>query len=144
MPATESSKPRRHRRFRRRLRTRIILSFVLLGFGLTTLFAYLTEVTRRRVENQLVEDVLNRNIDEYGRRFQLNPRQVDVPVQQMHARIVRPDSFERLRVEEPDWYEFKDGIHNLGGIDENGQSFSFLSSSSRCFPSLSAGGPRPA
>ena len=125
MPAAESSKPRRHRRFRRRLRTRIILSFVLLGFGLTALFAYLTEVTRRRVENQLVEDVLNRNIDEYGRRFQLNPRQVDVPVQQMHGRIVRPDSFERLRLEEPDWYEFKDGIHNLSGIDESGQSFSY-------------------
>ena len=126
MPAAESpKKSRRHRRFRRRLRTRIILSFVLLGFGLTALFAYLTEVTRRRVENQLVEDVLNRNIDEYGRRFQLNPRQVDVPVQQMHGRIVRPDGFERLRLEEPDWYEFRDGIHNLSGVDETGQSFSY-------------------
>jgi hypothetical protein len=53
----------RTRRYRRRLRSRIILSFVLLGLGLTTLFAFLTQEARNRVENALVEDVMNRNID---------------------------------------------------------------------------------
>ena len=33
---------RRRGRYRRRLRSRIIVSFVLLGFGLTALFAYAT------------------------------------------------------------------------------------------------------
>ena len=60
---------RRPKRFSRRLRTRIILSFVLLGFGLTVLFAYATIVARQRVENQLVEDLMNRNLDESWRRF---------------------------------------------------------------------------
>ncbi|SOD53347.1 Signal transduction histidine kinase [Pseudoxanthomonas wuyuanensis] len=125
MPAAESTGQRRHRRFRRRLRTRIILSFVLLGTGLTALFAYLTDYARQRVEDQLVEDVMNRNIDEFWRRYTINPDNVDLPVQQMRARIVRPDGFERLRLEQPDWYDFKDGIHNLSGVDENGDSFSY-------------------
>ena len=56
--------PRRRGRYRRRLRSRIILSFVLFGFCLTALFAFATNWARMRVENQLVEDVMNRNIDE--------------------------------------------------------------------------------
>ena len=55
---------RKARRYRRRLRSRIIVSFVLLGFGLTVLFAFLTQEARNRVENHLVEDVLNQNIDD--------------------------------------------------------------------------------
>ena len=40
---------------------------MLLGFGLTALFAFATNWTRARVENQLVEDVMNSNIDECAR-----------------------------------------------------------------------------
>ena len=45
------------------LRSRIIVSFVLLGFCLTALFAFATNWARMRVENQLVEDVMNTNLD---------------------------------------------------------------------------------
>ena len=62
--------PRRPARFRRRLRSRIILAFVLLGFGLTALFAFATNWTRNRVEGQLVEDLMNRNINQYAEQFQ--------------------------------------------------------------------------
>lgn len=126
--ATPDRRPpaaRRAAKFRHRLRTRIILSFFLLGTGLTGLFAYLTDVTRQRVENELVEDVMNQNIDKSWQLYQLNPDNVASPVQQMRARIVRPDGFERLRADQPDWYDFKDGIHNLSGIDENGQPYSY-------------------
>ena len=110
--------PRRPRRFRRRLRTRIILSFLLLGTGLTALFAFLTDYARQRVENQLVEDVMNRNIDEYARLFYVDPsRNPDIPVQQMYGRVVRRADFEQLRVDEPDWYELPDGIHTIIGRD---------------------------
>ena len=47
--------PRRQRRYRRRLRSRIILAFVLLGFGLTTLFAFSTLALRNRLEAELVQ-----------------------------------------------------------------------------------------
>nr|WP_255595455.1 HAMP domain-containing sensor histidine kinase [Lysobacter sp. BMK333-48F3] len=117
---------RKKKRFRRRLRSRIILSFVLLGFGLTTMFAFATNWTRTRVENQLVEDVMNRNIDEYARQFYLAPdSNPQVPFQQTRARVVKSDRFEQLRVEQPDWYALPDGIHNIQGKDPDGSPFSY-------------------
>ncbi|WP_269791982.1 HAMP domain-containing sensor histidine kinase [Stenotrophomonas sp. Iso1] len=127
MPEAALPEPVRKRgRYRRRLRSRIIVSFVLLGFCLTALFAFATNWARQRVENQLVEDVMNRNINEYARRYATDPsRNPDLPLQQMRARLIKPDKFEALRAEEPDWYEFRDGIHGLSGVDEQGNSFSY-------------------
>lgn len=117
---------RRRGRYRRRLRSRIILSFVLLGFCLTTLFAFATNWARARVENQLVEDVMNRNIDEYARLYYSDPRRnPDLPVQQMRARLVKADKFEALRFEQPEWYELPDGIHTINGVDEAGKPFAY-------------------
>ncbi len=76
MPETESKKPaRRPHRFRRRLRTRIILSFVWLGFGLTALFAFATWNLRSRVENQLVEKTLQREVDNLAAQVEADPTQ---------------------------------------------------------------------
>ena len=117
---------KRPTRYRRRLRSRIILSFVLLGFGLTALFAFATSWTRDRVENDLVEDVMNRNIDEFARRYFDNPRvNPELPVQQMYARVVTRDRFETLKGEQPDWYELPDGIHTLSGRNDDGSPFSY-------------------
>ena len=128
MAAAEGVPPARRgpRRLRRRLRTRIILSFLLLGTGLTALFAFLADYSRQRVENQLVEDLMNRNIDEYARRFYADPTgNPDLPVQQMYGRVVSKGGFEQLRFDEPDWYELPDGIHNITGRDDGGEPFSY-------------------
>lgn len=130
MPATEVAPARparsRRRRYRRRLRSRIILSFVLLGLGLTTLFAFLTQEARDRVENTLVEDLMNRNIDEYARRYYVDPAiNPAVPLEQIRARVIKRDRFEELRRDQPDWYELGDGIHNLSGIDDDGTPFMY-------------------
>jgi signal transduction histidine kinase len=122
---TEGDAARRPRRYRHRLRTRIVLSFVLLGTGLTALFAWATIQARQRVEDQLVAQLLNRNIDEYARRFAIDPRRVDLPVQQMYGRVVGPDKFDELKREYPDWYELGDGIHTLTGINPDGSPFSY-------------------
>ena len=126
-PDGTATRPARNpRRFRRRLRTRIILSYLLLGTGLTALFAFLTDYSRQRVENQLVEDLMNRNIDEYARRFYADPTgNPDLPVQQMYGRVVSKGGFEQLRFDEPDWYELPDGIHNITGRDDGGEPFSY-------------------
>ena len=114
---------RRKTRYRRRLRSRIILSFVLLGFGLTTLFAFATNWTRNRVENALVEDVMNKNIDEYARRYYTNPNtSPDLPVQQMRAYVFAPDS-QRLRHDFPEWVKLPDGIYGMTGVDEHNTVF---------------------
>jgi signal transduction histidine kinase len=126
MPAPDSAAARRKPRYRRRLRTRIVLSFLLLGFGLTLLLAFATNWARARVEDQLVEDVMNRNIDEYARRYYADPaRNPAVPVEQIRGRVVSKSNFEALRQEQPEWYALADGIHNISGANEDGSPFSY-------------------
>ncbi len=115
----------RRRAFRRRLRTRIILSFFLLGFCLTALFAWLTDVARQRVENQLVEDVMNRNIDASARQFYADPsKPPQVGVQQILAFAYPAEKFDKVRQEKPEWAKLPDGIYPFTDI-ENGEPFSY-------------------
>ena len=126
MPETEPSPGRRGpARFRRRLRSRIILSFVLLGFGLTALFAFATNWNRTRVEDKLIVDLMSRNIDEYARSYLRDPSNVAAPVQQMYGRVVKRENFEALRQEQPEWYAFQDGLHNITGKNDDGTPFSY-------------------
>ncbi|MFC5579311.1 sensor histidine kinase [Lysobacter niabensis] len=112
-------------RYRRQLRSRIILAFVLLGFGLTALFAYATNLTRSRVENALVEDVMNRNISAFAEQFARDPRNPEFAVNQMRAFVYTPDKFESVRRNRPEWYDLSDGIHGISGTDEQGQPLSY-------------------
>jgi len=113
-------------RYRRRLRSRIIVSFVLLGFCLTALFAFATNWARTRVENQLVEDVMNRNLDASWQSYvQSGGKEVVAPVQQMRAFLFRPDKLDGLRRDYPEWEKLEDGIHNVVGTDADGKVFSY-------------------
>ncbi|HBN55048.1 MAG TPA: two-component sensor histidine kinase [Stenotrophomonas sp.] len=117
---------RKQGRYRRRLRSRIIVSFVLLGFCLTALFAFATNWARTRVENQLVEDVMNRNLDASWQSYmQSGGREVVAPVQQMRAFLYRPDKLDGLRRDYPEWEHLQDGIHNFSGVDADGNAFSY-------------------
>ncbi|AMJ56054.1 MULTISPECIES: HAMP domain-containing sensor histidine kinase [Stenotrophomonas] len=117
---------RRRGRYRRRLRSRIILSFVLLGFCLTTLFAFATNWARMRVENQLVEDVMNRNLDASWQSYMRSGgTDVVAPVQQMRAFLFRPDKLDGLRRDYPEWEGLQDGIHTINGEDAEGKPFSY-------------------
>jgi signal transduction histidine kinase len=128
MPLPEPSPavgPRRARRYRRRLRSRIILSFLLFGFGLTALFAFATQYARSRVENDLVEDVMNRNIDKAARLFEVDPENPVAPIEQIKAFVYPADRFESVRENRPEWYALPDGIHSLSGEDVDGTPFAY-------------------
>ncbi len=127
MPEDPVRRGRRRRGpYRRRLRSRIIVSFVLLGFCLTTLFAFATNWARARVENQLVEDVMNRNIDEYAKRYYSDrSRNPDLPVQQIRAFLYPRDKFDRVREERPEWAGLPNGNHNVSGLDEDGRPYAY-------------------
>ena len=113
-------------RYRRRLRSRIIVSFVLLGLCLTALFAFATNWARMRVENQLVEDVMNRNLDASWQSYvRSGGKDVVAPVQQMRAFLFRPDKLDGLRRDFPEWENLEDGIHNMVGTDADGKPFSY-------------------
>src|SRR5690606_11994267 len=94
--------PRPPPRARRRLRTRIILSFALLGLGLTLLLAFATNWVRGRVEEDMITDLMNRNIDAYSRRYYASGgRDIGLPVQQMYGRVVSSERFEALKEDQP-------------------------------------------
>jgi len=121
-----ASTSRRAPRYRRRLRSRIILSFVLLGAVLTLLLAFAANEARNRVEEALVQDVMNENIDEYARRYFLDPsRNPDLPLQQIRGYVFKRDKFERVRREYPEWVELPDGIHGLNGVNPDGSKFAY-------------------
>ncbi|MGY0799269.1 sensor histidine kinase [Lysobacter sp. A286] len=130
MPRAESASGspapmRRRMRYRRRLRSRIILSFVLLGFSLTLMFAWATNWTRARVENQLVEEMMNRNISEAARQFELDPENPAFAVDQIRAYVYTPDKFGSVRRNRPEWYGLSDGITGMVGVDETGEEFAY-------------------
>lgn len=126
MSAPEIAPSRRRRpAYRRRLRSRIILSFVLLGFGLTTLFAIATQWTRNRVENALVEDLMNRNIEEAAKQFKNDPSNPQFAVDQIRAFVYTPEKFESVRINRPEWYALSDGITSITGTDETGNPLSY-------------------
>ena len=51
--------------YRRRLRSRIIISFALFGFALTALFAIATLYMRARLEDQLINNTLTREVKDF-------------------------------------------------------------------------------
>src|SRR5690606_6084783 len=55
--------------YRRRLRSRIILSFARLALGLTAMFAIAAAYVGAVVEDQAVGTVLKENLDDYAERF---------------------------------------------------------------------------
>jgi signal transduction histidine kinase len=52
-------------RYRRRLRSRIIISFALFGLGLTAMFAVATVYMRTRLEDQLINTTLQRELKNF-------------------------------------------------------------------------------
>jgi signal transduction histidine kinase len=76
MQAPEGAAPaRRPTRYKRRLRSRLILSFLLLGFGLSALFAGATLYLRNRLESQLVEKTLQREVANLVSQIERNPNE---------------------------------------------------------------------
>ena len=122
MPTAEAAGHRRPPRGRRRLRTRIIVTFTLLGFCLTALFAYSTTLLRTRVENQLLSDALNRNIDAYASAFERDPTNATFAFEGVQGWVY---ANERLANAPVDWRGLRDGIHELHGVEENGQAFAY-------------------
>lgn len=58
---------------RRRLRSRIILSYALLGFGLAILFAFAAVYVRDHVEDRLIVEQLQNDVDNVVRQKHENP-----------------------------------------------------------------------
>lgn len=106
-------------RYRRRLRSRIILSFFLFGLVLTGLFAAATVLLRERLEDQLIGEALFENVTDYAAGYRRNP---DDPSGVQFERINGFIFSERRFGNVPfNWRDLPDGVHEITDRDENGR-----------------------
>ena len=107
MPTAEPAVARRPRA-RRRLRTRIILSFALFGFTLTTLIAATTVYLRDRVENTVLGAALEKNNNMFAEGFYRNPNAVGILFEKIQGRQFSTRKIDRVP---PEWRPLANGVH---------------------------------
>lgn len=101
--------PPRRRGYRRQLRTRIVLAFVLLGSGLTALFAVATVYLRNELEQQLIEETLEREVRNLVAQVETNPD--EPPFFLLYdARTWSPRNAHRI---DPHYRELPPGLHEV-------------------------------
>jgi len=99
-------------RYRRRLRSRLIVSFVLLGFVLTATFALATLFLRDLLENQLIGDFLTQETAAFVDFKRENPDPdanyalSDNKVELYYLRVDGPNT-------PPEWRDLPDGVHDI-------------------------------
>ncbi|WP_395772171.1 sensor histidine kinase [Arenimonas sp.] len=103
--------------YRRRLRTRIIFSFFLLGFGLTALFALSSLYLRAKLEGQLIESTLQREVDNFVAQVRTNP-QGTATFSMLSAKIWSTRNAYKMPLALQD---LKTGVYDIEEVDGNGQ-----------------------
>ncbi|MEO8160327.1 MAG: HAMP domain-containing sensor histidine kinase [Arenimonas sp.] len=105
--------------YRRRLRTRIIVSFLLLGFGLTALFAFATVLLRNRLEGSLVDTWLQSEASNFlaFKRVHREPDALFKFTRQIEAFAYRTDS-PKIPF---GWNDLAPGVHDLREADTQGR-----------------------
>ena len=76
--------------YRRRLRSRIVLSFLLFGTLLSVLFATSTLLLQNYLEDQLIGATLKQELDDYVTQLQLDPSVVEPFYTRIQGYITRP------------------------------------------------------
>ena len=101
-------------RYRRRLRSRIIISFALFGLGLTALFALATVYMRTRLEDQLINTTLQRELKNFVDFKRENP-DPDAPYSfsAYSALIVRPSKTASVPFA---WQKYAPGVYDIEDI----------------------------
>ncbi len=117
MPPADGA-PRRRRRpaYRRRLRSRIVLSFLLLGFGLTSLFAFSALYIRGKLENQLIEKTLEREVASLANQVERDP---DAPKYFLIFDARTWSERNAFKID-PAYRDLTPGIHDVRQQDQDG------------------------
>lgn len=76
--------------FRRRLRSRIVLSFLLFGTLLSVLFALSTLFLQNYLEDQLIGATLKKELDDYVNQLRIDPTVVEPFYTRIQGYITRP------------------------------------------------------
>lgn len=103
--------------YRRRLRTRIIFSFFLLGFGLTALFAISSLYLRAKLEDQLIESTLQSEVNNFVRQVRDNPKGT-ATFSMLSAKIWSTRNAYKMPLP---LQTLNTGVYDIEEIDSNGQ-----------------------
>jgi signal transduction histidine kinase len=96
--------------YRRRLRSRIVISFALLGFVLTALFAFATLYLREALERDLIGEALLQNVGDYADSFYKNPNEQLTEFQKIVGYMFSARRFANVRF---DWRDLPNGVHDM-------------------------------
>ncbi len=106
-------------RYRRRLRSRIIISFALFGVGLTALFAAATIYMRTRLEDQLVNTTLERELRHFVEFKRDNPDPSAPWAMSLYqAQIVRAGRTATVPLA---WQKYDPGVYDIQDIGREGK-----------------------
>ena len=101
--------------YRRRLRSRIVLSFLLLGTLLSALFAISTLALQNYLEDQLIGETLAQELDDYVTQLHLDPSVVEPFYTRIQGYITRPgDPNQTVSAEVRD---LPSGVHDVNISD---------------------------
>jgi signal transduction histidine kinase len=105
--------------YRRRLRSRIIISFALFGLGLTALFAAATIYMRGRLEDQLINGTLQRQVERFAEFKRENPD----PAAPFMYPLVRMSIFGRSKFANVPfaWQKYGTGVYEIQDADDEGR-----------------------
>jgi len=108
--------------YRRKLRTRIIISFLLLGSGLTVLFALATIGLREKLESDLIGATLRESVQDYADAFYRDPSVEGGAFEKIVGYTFSERRFANVPLE---WRELPNGVHDLQAVDADGRSQSY-------------------
>ena len=102
--------------YRRRLRSRIFISFALFGLGLSVLFAVSALYVRARVEGPLIDDQLQRDVDNMVQQVREDPARAP------GTSLVEPWIFSKRKeyLIPFAWKDLSSGVHNISERDDSG------------------------
>ena len=103
--------------YRRRLRSRIIVSFALFGLALTALFATSTLFVRDWLENKLIGEALQQNLAGYADSFYTNPDTEYVRFEKISGYTFSERKFGNVPFA---WRDLSSGTHDLNQSDLSG------------------------
>jgi len=97
--------------YRRRLRSRIVLSFLLFGTLLSVLFALSTLFLQNYLEDTLIGATLKQELDDYVTQLRLDPTVVEPFYTRIQGYIVRPG--DPNKTVSPQVRELPGGVHDV-------------------------------
>jgi signal transduction histidine kinase len=107
--------------YRRRLRSRIIISFLLFGTLLTTAFAVAALMLRGYLEDQLVSRQLQLELDHYASEFRRDPDQ-DLVASRTIGHVFSERKFANVPLA---WRNLENGVHTIIDDNESGGPHSY-------------------